>query len=246
MTVEARYAADSRSRRVGPWPVVSLLCGLGLFCPLAPIFAVLAGIRGLIDLRVHPHRRGRWLAATGIALGLAAGTGWGAAIFWWDVHARQPMINGPAKELTAGYRGDLAAFARGFIVPDSVSEEEAARFISKLRQRYGRFISARQDPGDPAAQVPPGDRWRPRIRYLLEFEAGEVEAEALFIIRDPAARRADNQERQGGRHLYGSGFILKFGWLAVNDEELGDLVYPGSAMTASGAAVGAQEPSDAE
>ncbi len=244
MTVEARHAADSRSRRAGPWSVIALLCGLGFFCPLAPIFAVLAGIRGLIELRANPRRWGRWLAATGIALGLTAGTGWGAAIFWWDVHARRPMINGPAKELTAGYRGDLAAFARGFIVPDAAAEEEAARFISKLRQRYGRFISARQDPGDPATQVSPGDRWRPRIRYLLRFEAGEVEAEALFIIREPASRRAANQERQGGLHFYG--LVLKFAWLAVKDEELGDLVYPGSAMTEVGAAVDDQEPSDAE
>ena len=244
MTVEARHAAEGRSRRPGPWPVVSLLCGLGFFCPLAPIFAVLAGIRGLIELRAHPRRMGRWLAATGIALGLAAGTGWGAASFWWDVHARRPMINGPAKELTGGYGGDLAAFTRGFVAPDAAAEEESARFISKLRQRYGRFISARQNPGDPVADVSPGDRWRPRIRYLLRFEAGEVEAEALFIIREPAARRAADQQRQGGRHFYG--LVLKFGWLAVHDEELGDLVYPASAMTAPGAVEGAQEPSDAE
>ncbi len=123
------------------------------------------------------------------------------------------MIEGPRAALVAGQSGDLAGFRAGFTGAGALpGDAEAIAFLGELESRYGRFLGSRQDRlRESLGPAEPGGR---RIPYVLEFESGEVAAEAEFVIRQAGS----------------GGFVGRFAWLSIRDDELGDLVYPKSAQ----------------
>ncbi len=199
-------------RRTSLWALLSLVAGVCFMCPAASLLAPVLGAAALLDVRRHPGRSGRRLAFAGIILGALGTAWWGAAAAWWQVHARVPMLEGPARQLRLGLGGDVEGFRAGFAGPDG-GPAEAAAFLSEAAGRYGRFIrSAQRVPPAGEAAAAGWASGRVRIPYTFLFEAGPVEAEAEFVVTG------------GGPRL-----ILKFAWFALRDDERGHLVYPASA-----------------
>jgi hypothetical protein len=181
---------------------------------------MLLGWRALYEIRTRPGFTGRRMAWTGIGLGLAFITIWLILGAWWNRHARQPMLNGPIVELRAGLSGDVAGFTQGFI---GGQHEEAMGFLSALANRFGALQSMAQRSDHGLAATSPPELVIP---YLMDFEAGPVEAEAAFLIQDQTGQ-----------------LTLQWVWLAVRDPTEGDLVYPASMGEAAQAV---REPHEAE
>ena len=212
MAAERGQDLAGQPRRVSLWALLSLLCGVAVFCPVTSVLGPLLGVVALAEIRRKPHRTGTRLAVTGIVVGLLATAGWAATARWWHVNAREPMLRGPAEALAAGLGGDVAGFRAGFVAPATGGDGEARAFLDEVAGRYGRLVGSTQRPR--FAETPPvqADTRRPRIAYMFEFESGPVEAEAEFVA-----------------WAQGQGLVLKFAWLAFRDQELGHLVYPASA-----------------
>ncbi len=198
--------------RTSLWALASIACSVSLVCPIASLLGPLLGLRALFEIRSNPLRRGRRLALAGITIGLLGTLGWLMAAGWWHVNVRTPMLSGPSRPLEAGLDGDVAAFKAAFHGAGvSADDAEARAFLEETRRRYGRLLGSAQSPGSGGPATT--DRARMTISYTLRFEKGPVEAQAQFILR------ADDAP----------GLVLRFGWLILHDDELGDLVYPASA-----------------
>ena len=177
---------------------------------------VLFGVRALVEIRANPSIGGTRLAKAGIAVGLASCALWIAGLIWWHFNARQPMMNGPAEELRAAFRGDIAAFKSGFTsAGESAPDDEAHRFVTELKNRYGGFHdSALSD--QPQSQAALTGRPLLRISYTLKFENQRVEAEAAFVTF-------------GETRSMMPSLVFEWEWLRIIDPARGDLVYPESA-----------------
>ena len=211
MGADPAEAPAASRRQISLWALASLVCGLGFLCPLASMMGPLLGVVALAEIGRKPHRTGRRLAVAGIVAGLAALAGWGMVARLWHVNARIPLIYGPAAELAAGLAGDVAAFKSAFHGDGAAAAEaEAIAFLSEVRGRYGRLVGSGQR--EEAGGTEAGTR-QLRIPYTFQFESGPVDAEAQFVLW------ADDAP----------GLVLKFRWLVIRDDELGDLVYPASA-----------------
>ena len=199
--------------RTSGWAIAAILCSLAVFCPPLTILSPLLATRALFHIKASPGRKGKGLAILALVLGGVITLGWGWGAWWWNGNIRQPMIRGPVEALRAGFSGDLAGYKSGFFGDGAISsDEEAGRFLSELDSRYGRLLSMSQRKLQDANQL--GYQMRGyRITYLMEFETGPINAEGSFVITS-----ADHP-----------GFIGRFAWLAVFDDEQGDLVYPASA-----------------
>lgn len=208
--------SDGRSQqpappvRITPWAYASLVCSLGIFCPLLTLLGPLLGIKALAEIRARPGTAGTGIAVTGIVIGLVVTVAWGGAAFWWDRNVRQPILHGPMDVLRVGLQGDVAAFRRGFFGPAAEADDQvAAAFLSELASRYGMVLNIVQDD----TRDPPETEWgavSPIVPYLMQFEGAFVSGEAEFVILDD--RR--------------SGIIAKWRWIIIRDPELGDLAYP--------------------
>ncbi len=207
MTPETAATPSSTTQQTSLWALASLLCAIAFICPIGPILSLVFALVGTIDLRRHPHRRGKRLVAAGVIVSVLALCGWGVAARLWEVHARRPMLYGPAEAIAAGQNGDVAGFRDAFRSgPDRTPEPEAVAFLDSVTERYGRLAGSSQR--DDGAQ-PVSTQRRARIPYTFHFETGPVEAEAEFII---AAEHG--------------GFVLRFAWVVIHDPVMGDLVYP--------------------
>ncbi len=204
MTPETAATPSFTKQQTSLWALASLLCAIAFICPIAPILSLVFALVGTLDLRRHPHRRGKRLVAAGVIVSVLALCGWGVAARLWEVHARRPMLYGPVEAIAAGQTGDVAGFRVAFL--DRTSEPEAVAFLDSVTERYGRLAgsSQRDDGAQPVSTVR-----RARIPYTFLFETGPVEAEAEFII---AAEHG--------------GFVLRFAWVVIHDPVMGDLVYP--------------------
>lgn len=204
MTPETAATPSFTKQQTSLWALASLLCAIAFICPIAPILSLVFALVGALDLRRHPHRRGKRLVAAGVIVSVLALCGWGVAARLWEVHARRPMLYGPVEAIAAGQNGDVAGFRDAFL--DQASEPEAAAFLDSVNERYGWLAgsSQRDDGAQPVSTVR-----RARIPYTFLFETGPVEAEAEFII---AAEHG--------------GFVLRFAWVVIHDPVMGDLVYP--------------------
>lgn len=204
------------SKKTNRWAIVSILCSSCVFIlpivMIGPIFAIIA----LFDLRRHPKQRGRILAATALCIGCLVTVGYGIAAYWWNTNARMPMLYGPAEELRAGFRGDFSTFKSGFYgAGASASDSEVSALISNLQLRYGDFVGAEQVQ-DASSASDYKSLLHPQISYIFDFERKQVPALADFLVIDPSRRK----------------FVGKFKWVIIQDEQLGDLVYPASAEQA--------------
>ena len=204
MTPETAATPSFTKQQTSLWALASLLCAIAFICPIAPILSLVFALVGALDLRRHPHRRGKRLVVAGVIVSVLALCGWGVAARLWEVHARRPMLYGPVEAIAAGQNGDVAGFRVAFL--DQASEPEAAAFLDSVNERYGWLAgsSQRDDGAQPVSTVR-----RARIPYTFLFETGPVEAEAEFII---AAEHG--------------GFVLRFAWVVIHDPVMGDLVYP--------------------
>lgn len=213
MADEETIQSGATPPRHSGWAIAAILCSLAVFCPPLTILSPLLATRALFHIKASPGRKGKGLAILALVLGGVITFGWGWGAWWWNGNIRKPMIRGPVEALTAGFSGDLAGFKSGFFGDGAISsDEEAGRFLSELESRYGRLFSMSQRKLQDANQL--GYQMRGyRITYLMTFETGPINAEGRFVITS-----ADRP-----------GLIGRFAWLAVFDEEQGDLVYPASA-----------------
>ncbi len=215
-------AEPPAARPLSPWALAALICGLSAFCPATSLAGLGFGARAILDLRRRPWRRGGRMVTAGLLLSVLSLAGWAAALRWWQVNVRQPMLQGPLQELASGLAGDVGRFQAGFLAPDPpASTRDAAGFLDEVAQRYGRLLGSsqrkREEPapapgpdGKAAAAAPMVDLSRFRIGYTLHFDTGPVDAEAEFVVSSPGVR----------------GFALRFSWLAIRDADRGDLCYP--------------------
>jgi hypothetical protein len=213
----SRAEAVSPRRERSLWAIASLVCSLAL-CPPLCVIGPLLGVVALIETARRPHRRGRPLAWTGIAVGLTVTAVWGGAAAWWNANVRRPMIAGPAPALTRGLAGDVAGFRAAF-VDGTGSEAEARAFLDEVTRRWGLLLDVQQDPTraeaiaftdlDPDSQL---------IPYAFRFERALVGGDARFKLREP------------GR----SGLVLRWSWIRLLDTERGDLAYPVAVPEGSG------------
>lgn len=196
---------------VSPWAILSIVSATLFVCPLATLAGPLFGLKAFGEMRNDPRVTGRRMAKAGIIIGTMFTIGWLALAVWWHIAARQPMLDGPSDALEAGFGGDVAGFREGFCCEaDSASDDDAARFLSTLSNRYGRFVSCYQDENATPPAQPISEGLRKRIPYELEFDRATVKAEAEFVVFTPEE----------------SGPVLRFAWLKVFDDNLGDITYP--------------------
>ena len=194
--------------------LVSVLCSLCICLPPVVALGPILSIWALLDIRRHPGKRGTSLAIGALVGGTVVTAGYAFGAIWWNSNVREPMLHGPQAALRAAAVGELDGF-RGEFFGDgaSASDQEVQRFVDELRGRYGRFIASKQTEDHSTASGPSTDSMKPQILYELRFERRSVPATAEFIII-----------KQGHR-----GLIAKFGWLRVQDSELGDIFFPTSA-----------------
>ncbi len=194
--------------------LVSVLCSLCICLPPVVALGPILSLWALFDIRRHPGRRGTSLAIGALVGGTVLTVGYALGAVWWNSNLREPMLRGPQAALRAAAVGELDGF-RGEFFGDgaSASDQEVQRFVDELRGRYGNFIASEQAQVLPAAATLSSDSMKPQIPYELRFERSTVPAIAEFILME-----------QGHRGLVG-----KFGWLRVQDSELGDLFFPASA-----------------
>jgi hypothetical protein len=226
------------TRPLSPWALATLICGLSAFCPAASLAGLGFGARAIVDLRRRPGRRGARMVAAGLVLSVLSLAGWAAALRWWEVNVRQPMLQGPLRPLASGLAGDVRGFQAGFLAPDPpASPRDAAGFLDEVARRHGRLLGSSQRaleepapaPGTDAkaaAAAPMVDLSRFRIGYTLHFETGPVDAEAEFVVSSPGVR----------------GFSLRFSWLVIRGAERGDLCYPPGLCPAEAAPAGGAPP----
>lgn len=209
MTVE-----DNRRQSgtfVSPWAILSIVAGTFIFCPVATIAGPLFGLKAFSEMRNDPRVTGRGMAKWGIIFGCIFSVGWLSLAVWWHFVARKPMLEGPKVALTAGFSGDIAGFRAGFCCEsDNATNDDAARFLSALSQRYGEFLSCYQNTEAPAPEQPIGEGLRKRIPYGLVFDRATLNAEAEFVVFDRSR----------------TGPIMRFAWLRVFDDKNGDITYP--------------------
>lgn len=194
--------------------LVSVLCSLCICLPPVVALGPILSIWALFDIRRFPGKRGTSLAIGALVGGTVLAAGYVFGAFWWNSNVRQPMLHGPQAALRAAALGELDAF-RGEFFGDgaSASDQEVQCFVDELRGRYGNFIASEQVKVQPAAADPSTNSMKPQIPYELRFERRSVPAVAEFILLE-----------QGHR-----GLVAKFGWLRVQDSELGDIFFPASA-----------------
>jgi len=202
--------------RTSPWAVSALLCSFAVCCLPMTLLAPLLGLRALVQIRANPAIRGRGMAISGITIAGFVVIGWVLGFWWWHIHARIPMLQGPREELAAGYAGDLKSFKAGFFGDGATaSDAEAAEFIAELSRRYGSFIDSAQSPIS-TSRAPLTGPAALRIPYTFQFDQGPVEAEAQFVTFGPSRGIVPH-------------FVFKWKWIHVSDPLRGDLVYPVSA-----------------
>ncbi len=203
---ERSAAADALPpERTSGWAIASLICAIGIACPLLALIAPLLGLKAVAHIRSTPGTGGMRLAMSGIALGLVGVIFWISAAIWWNAEGRQRMLNGPQDELRAGLAGDIASFKAGFTEPGaSAADAEALRFLNELSTRYGRFERIQQDTFRPDPE--PG-RLSDVIPYVLHFDRRLVQAEARLV-------------------LFADGLQPKWGYIVVLDDERGDFSFP--------------------
>src|SRR5687768_10856974 len=88
-------AGGQSAPRTSSWAVASFLCSIAVCCPPMTLVGPLLGARALVEMKAHPHVRGRGTALAGIVIGVVALLGWCVLAILWHIQARRPMVNGP-------------------------------------------------------------------------------------------------------------------------------------------------------
>ncbi len=203
-------ASGPMKRKMSGLAIASLLCSTAIFCPPLTVIGPLLGVRVLVLIRRDRARRGRALAVSAIVIGVLLTAGWSYGLFWWDHHARQPMLTGPQAALQAGFRGDADAFRSQFHGRGATAgDAEIAALVGELGRRYGAFIDASIE-SDGQVDGSAFDRSGVGLPYILRFESATVRSTAVFNVWV--------QDQPG--------LVLKFASFVVVDPDRGDLIYP--------------------
>lgn len=188
--------------------MTSLIFSLVVCCPLTTILGPLLGIAALVRIGGNPALKGKGLAFVAIILGVVftLAQGFGGYQMW---QLMQPVLEGPNVALTAGFAADTAVFKAEFHgAGATASDTEVTAFIDELRNRYGTYQSCRFDETSSGPTGAYGDPVIP-FPYILTFDNGEVQIEAKYVFADR-----------------GTGWVRKWGSIAIFDSNLGDLTYP--------------------
>jgi hypothetical protein len=180
------------------------------------IAGVLLGLRALVEIRAHPGQiRGRGLAWVAIVLGLLVTGIWLGGAVWWQVNVRSRMSGVPAA-VAAGQRGDIAEFTGIFEYPSDPAS--TGTFLQTITDRYGQMHGSAHDTSEVKEEEDKGDQvfgFLPAagdFKWVLLYDQHTIPVTGRFVL----FRHADE----------GGGFVNRFDWIRLHDEELGDLVYP--------------------
>jgi hypothetical protein len=201
-------------RKTSGLAVASLICGLIFFCPITTIIAPLLGLAAIVSIGSNPARKGKGLALVGIVCGILFTAGWGyfgyQGVQLFSKYGAMVM-SGPNDALKAGFAGDTVAFKASFHGPGAtVPDDQALAFIQVLRSRYGEFVSCALDRTAGQPNQPPPGQTQMAMPYVFQFSNGTVKGQAELVFADP-----------------NTGQLLQhFGWIEINDPDLGDLRYP--------------------
>ena len=211
MAAETAASPGVPARQKSLWAIASLFCAVVIVCPVFSMIGLVLAAVAALDLRRHPNRTGKRLVVAALIMSVLGLGGQAMVARWWNVHARRPMLYGPVDAIVAGQGGDVAGFRAAFVNSgagvDPESEQEAVVFLSAVAERYGRLLATAQRE-DAADSV--NTRRRGVIPYTFFFESGSVDVDAEFVVS------ADD----------GSGLVLRFAWVVIRDQALGDLGYP--------------------
>lgn len=199
-------ATEAPRAGVSRWAIAALGTSLAFFCPLLTLIGPLLAVRALVEIRANPLKTGRGLAIAAMWIGALGCIGWIALLIWWNANVRGALIHGPQTALQAGSAGDLAAFRAEFVDSGSLaSDAQINEFLSELRQRYGAFQFAAQDPKAADPQQATGRDVV--IPYELNFDRGPVKCDA-------------------GIRLFASGLRPKLTSISVKDPMRGEVKFP--------------------
>ncbi len=205
-------AEESAEQKTSGLAIASLVCSLICCVPVTTIPGILLGVGAMLSISNNPARRGKGLAVAGILLGViftaAQAYVYPPAIKWIQ-RSMEMVMSGPDQALIDGFAGDPTTFKSHFYGTGArASDAEAQAFIDTLRSRYGEYGGCTFD----QQNQPPASFGKPtsRFAYDLTFKNATVDAEAQIIWVD---------ERTGD-------MVYKFGWVKIQDQDLGDLVYP--------------------
>jgi hypothetical protein len=194
--------------------IAALVCSLICCIPITTIPGILLGIIALVSIGGDPAKKGKGMALVAIILGVVFTAGQAYVYpkgYAYFKEVMQLVWQGPSEAMTVGFAGDAAAFKGCFHGPGaSASDAEAQAFIAALRGRYGEYVGCRFDEETADSRQPPFGKTSVTFPYVLEFDSGEVKAEAEIIFSDPVK----------------GGFVNKLGHITVFDPDLGDLTYP--------------------
>ncbi|MCH2141712.1 MAG: hypothetical protein MK077_01775 [Phycisphaerales bacterium] len=176
--------------RLSGWSIVSIVLAIGL-CPVVTIVAIPAGLLALRDVRLH-GRRGRRLAIVAMVLACLMTPVTSLAMWWWDSHVRQPLMQGPLEPLQAGQHGDIDAFLAGLgYAADADHRRTAGEFLNQLTRSMGgvqsmRIAEATDSDGQNAANPEvSSDAWEVWVPYDAMFQNGAARLHARFLLSTP-------------------------------------------------------------
>ena len=208
-------------KKINPWSLVAFLSALG-FCPLFTIAAILFGIRALIDIKAKGDTRGIRLAWFAILFGSMITGLWVGGMLWWNINVREKIEYGPIAAIMEGQSGHIKAFQAAF--GNLSSGEECAVFIAALHNRYGTLNGGELDQHVGEAEVESNKLWfgmvpvEAELEYVLQFSnEDDVHLTAMFQLFETVNGASE--------------FKNRFVWFRIDDEELGNLVYPANQGT---------------
>ncbi|MCZ6835369.1 MAG: DUF4190 domain-containing protein [Planctomycetota bacterium] len=190
---------------------------LGIIPCLGLLTAPIGALLGLIGaITISPPKKGKVLAISGLIIGVICFSvqGFGAYYAAQTVKGAMSFVTeGPSSALDEGFAGNYGAFKGKFIGAGATqSDEEVKTFIDELQSRYGTFISSQLDQsGNANAQPPIGQPSFP-MSYVLTFNDGSVSASVELVFADVTGQQP--------------GMLKKFGYIMIQDSDLGDLQYP--------------------
>ncbi len=222
--------AEQKTSRLA---IASLVCSLICCVPVTTIPGILLGVGAMLSISNNPARRGKGLAVAGILLGVIFTAGQAFVyppVIKWVGRSIEMVMGGPDQALADGFAGDPVAFKSHFYGAGTrATDAEAQAFIDTLRSRYGEYRGCAFD----QKNQPPASFGQPssEFAYILTFENATVDAEAQIIWVD---ERTPND------------MVFKFGWVTIEDRDLGDLTYPaGTSRPSTRPGDGAPDPTDA-
>lgn len=203
-------------KKINPWSLIAVLSAIG-FCPLFTITAVLFGIRALVDIKAKGDTRGIRLAWFAILFGSLMTGLWGGGMYWWDANVRTQIEQGPIEYISFGQSGEIKHFESGFLQPNSGIE--TGKFLASIHKRYGELLSGTLNQEVQEAGVD-GDKLflgmvpiEAELDYILQFtNQKDVRLTAKYVLFETIGDESEYKN--------------KFAWFLINDEQLGNLVYP--------------------